>query len=67
MWNALERRLGDWKEGDVKRVEAGRPPAPSVSTAINAQPCSRLVSFFVVGGVGMHVPRALLGTAKHLS
>jgi hypothetical protein len=54
------------KEGDVKRVEVGRPPAPSGSTAINAQPCSTLLSFFVVG-VGMNVHRALLGTAKHWS
>lgn len=50
--------------GDVKQ---GRPPAPSLSTAINAQPCPRLLSFFVVVGVGMNVPHVLLGTAKHLS
>lgn len=55
------------KEGDVKRVEAGRPPAPSVSTTINAQPRSGLLSFLVVGGLGMNVPQARLGTAKHLS
>lgn len=66
IWNGPGRRLGeDWREGDVKRAEAGwSPQHPLVSAAINAQSCARVLSLsFWLWGPAIGVPpSSLLGT-----